>query len=391
MPMSTHGNALAGSLAATLQAVEIQKLSSGDAKASIAGHETLFDALHQKHYLTSLGRNPACLFSHESCSIKAFRGLTLGDAFGASPGPIDRKKLSVPDKPFLSRLICGECDHEETVVRLRDSVARTCPICGKARPIRGFDLMDRLPGTGLTSDDLERPLSDLGIQAGEVFGVEREDHVTEYFVLDESKSDARPPSSKGVSVVVAGLGNIGSYLAPLLARLEGVAHVVLVDPDAYESGQQFGQDIPTSAFEKNKVVVQADRIRAIRPDLLVETFATSIERLPLGKLRNAIVVSCLDSRIARLSLAARAWRIGSPFVDAAVGGGSSLLVRTNVYIPGPDAACFECAFEASDYEKLEQIFPCDAESGRGAQSALVEKENENGNRESRLLAGSAIA
>jgi molybdopterin/thiamine biosynthesis adenylyltransferase len=69
-------------------------------------------------------------------------------------------------------------------------------------------------------------------------------------------------------------------------------------------------------------------------------------------------VSCLDSRAARLRLAARAWRAGSPFVDAAVGGGASLLARTTVYVPEEGAPCFECAFDETDYAALEQVEPC---------------------------------
>jgi hypothetical protein len=365
MRISTNGNALAGSLAATLQATEIQKLISGDLENSIVGSEVLFDPGHQLHYVTRLGRNERCRFSHERYSLRSVRCASLGEAFELTPGRRDQKSLFVPDRPFVSRLICDACDDEERLWRLRASLdlfSLACPACARPRTIRGFDLADRRLAAGLTSAQLNRSLADLGIQEGEVFGIEVADGRTQHFVLVDSEIDAR--ESAGVSLVVAGLGNIGSFLGPHLARMNGVVNVVLCDPDAYEVGQQLGQDIPEKSVGRNKAEVQAERLRAIRPELEVEAFAGPVEHLALGRLKGSIVVSCLDSRVARLHLAARAWRVGSPFVDAAVGGGSSLLVRTNVYIPGPDAACFECAFEAADYEALEQVFPCEAQASR---------------------------
>jgi sulfur carrier protein ThiS adenylyltransferase len=163
-----------------------------------------------------------------------------------------------------------------------------------------------------------------------------------------------------VSVVVAGLGNVGSFLAPLVARMPNVEHVLLADFDVYEPQQVAGQDIEASSGGRAKAEVQAQRLRRIRPSLRIEAFVAPVEQLPLGRLLGAVVVSCLDSRAARLRLAARAWRVGSAFVDAAVGGGPSLLARTSVYLPEAGAACFECAFDEADYAALEQTEPCAA-------------------------------
>lgn len=358
--MSTQGIALAGSLAATLQAAEVYKLVAGEREHSIAGSEVLFDARHQVHLVSRLTANPTCRFSHERWSLCDVDDLTLEAAFQLVPGPLAHKSLFVPDHAFASRLGCLDCVREEQLLHLRESLdvfSLACPGCGQPREIRGIDLVDRLLGAQLAASELQLSLTQLGLRRGEVFGVEGEGGEAAYFVLGAAKES-------GVSIVVAGLGNIGSFIAPHLARIAEIDHVVLCDPDHYEVGQPLGQDLPEDAVGRGKAEVQAERMRAIRPDMSVEAFATSVEALPLGVLRDSIVVSCLDTRVARLRLAARAWRVGSPFVDAAVGGGSSLLVRTNVYLPDSGAACFECAFEPSDYAQLEQIFPCE-----GARSA----------------------
>jgi hypothetical protein len=231
--------------------------------------------------------------------------------------------------------------------------------------VRGFDLVDALAADDLPADLLDRALSERGLRAGEVFAVRADGdpradaQPPRYFALDARDPDAaKPPAESGATVVVAGLGNIGSFLAPQLARMPGVGRVVLCDPDAYEAHQVAGQDIAPGAAGRNKAEVQAERLRAIRPGLRVDAFPARAEELPLGVHWRAVTASCLDSRAARLRLAARAWRVGSPLVDAAVGGGASLLARTSVYLPEEDAPCFECALDASDYAALEEIHPC---------------------------------
>jgi len=370
--VSTDGNSLAGALAATLQAIEIHKLITQGPHSSIAGHEVFFDAQHPAHQLSRLDRNPRCRFSHVRYALREAPVSTLADAFGLTPGSRDEKSLFVPERPFVSRLLCSACGHEEPNWRIRDSLdvpALACPECANPRRVRGFDLAERLHGVALSADSLGRPLAELGLRQGDVFGIASAETVIEHFILtDPERGDPRP---RGVSILVAGLGNIGSFLVPHLARMQTVQQITLCDPDIYEAGQQIGQDFPLEAVGRNKAEAQADRIRAIRPDLEVEAVPTRVEDLPMGRIHAAIIVSCLDSRAARLRLAARAWRVGSPFVDAAVGGGSSLLVRTHVVLPGTDAACFECSFEARDYETLEQVFPCDIETDRNARDAPI--------------------
>jgi hypothetical protein len=52
-----------------------------------------------------------------------------------------------------------------------------------------------------------------------------------------------------------------------------------------------------------------------------------------------------------------AWRLGVPLIDAGVEAGG-LLARVNVYLPGADSPCLECAWDDRDYEALEQAYPC---------------------------------
>ncbi len=361
--MQTNGNAQAGSLAASLQAIEIGKLVAGELGDVAAGREVLLDGRSHSLVVSRLIRSPACRFSHVRWSVASAGDPSLREALALGGGEMAGKRLFVPDSAFASKLVCVDCDFEELAWKLReglDARERRCLLCGAPRPVRGFDLVDGIRAEELPGEMLDRPLRERGLRAGEVFGVEGGGRGTSYFALGTGRDrDARAAlGGGGATVVIAGLGNIGSFLAPLVGRTPGVARVVLCDPDVYEAHQTSGQDIDARAAGRGKALVQAERLRAIRPELEVELFAAPVEQLPMGLLLGAVVASCLDSRAARMRLAARAWRVGSPFVDAAVGGGGSLLARATVYLPEEGAACFECALDDVDYATLEQVEPC---------------------------------
>lgn len=159
------------------------------------------------------------------------------------------------------------------------------------------------------------------------------------------------------AVVVGAGGNIGSHLVPHLARMPGLDRLTLVDRDAYEAGNLSSQDITPSDVGRKKALVQADRARRINPALAVTAVTTPVETVPLGRLRSDVILACLDGRSARQHVNQAAWRLGVPWIDAGVDGGG-LLARVDVYRPGRDNPCLECAWDERDYAALEQTYPC---------------------------------
>ncbi len=93
-----------------------------------------------------------------------------------------------------------------------------------------------------------------------------------------------------------------------------------------------------------------------------------MEDVPRGLLRADVVLSCVDSRRARASLNEICWRLGVPLIDAGVDA-AGLLVRTNLYVPGGDRACLECAWGPVDYEALEQVYACQGAAAVAATQA----------------------
>ena len=169
-------------------------------------------------------------------------------------------------------------------------------------------------------------------------------------------SDSQVLRDKNVVIVGAG-GNIGSHLVPHIGRMPRVGRVTLIDKDVYEASNLLTQDITPRDVAKLKARVQARRLRRVNPALRVTAIADAVERVPLGRLRADVILSCLDSRIARQHLNQFAWRLGVPLIDAGVEAGG-LLARVNVYVAGPDSPCLECAWDDRDYEALEQTYPC---------------------------------
>jgi hypothetical protein len=136
-----------------------------------------------------------------------------------------------------------------------------------------------------------------------------------------------------------------------------VARVILVDRGTYKSTNLSTQAVIRRELGRPKATVQAARLRRINPGLDVVTVCSPVENVPLGRLRADVILAGLDNRRARQILNEAAWHLGVPWIDAGVDG-RQLRVRLNVYVPGNDAPCLECAWGERDYETLEQIYPC---------------------------------
>lgn len=170
------------------------------------------------------------------------------------------------------------------------------------------------------------------------------------------KRQTNSPSA-GASLVVVGLGNIGSQFVDHLGRMQGLSRVVLVDSDSYETANLRSQKITRRDIGKAKALAQARTLRMLNPQLEVRAVVDDVANVPLEQLRADLIVACLDSLEARLVVNERAWRLGVPWLDAGVEP-SQRLVRINGYRPGLESPCFECALDDADYQTLATRYPC---------------------------------
>ncbi len=168
-------------------------------------------------------------------------------------------------------------------------------------------------------------------------------------------------------VLVAGCGgNIGLHVIPHLAHLPGVDSVTLIDPDVYEDKNLFSQNVTEEIVDRPKVMVQAERLRLLNPEIQVQAIGDYVENVPMGKLRADLIVGCLDNNGARLFLNEISYHLGGiPYVDGGVLA-EGLLARVSVYMPGSDSPCLECAWDQRDYDQIEQVRPCKPDEAKPA-------------------------
>lgn len=131
---------------------------------------------------------------------------------------------------------------------------------------------------------------------------------------------------KRSSVILFGVGGVGSFCAEALARA-GIGKLCLVDPDTVSESNLNRQLVALrSTIGRNKAEVMKERIVDINP--LAEVTAMSLFYLP----ENAdsvdlsaydVVIDAVDTVSAKIELAVRANALGVPVVSA-MGAGNKL-------------------------------------------------------------------
>jgi len=154
-------------------------------------------------------------------------------------------------------------------------------------------------------------------------------------------------------VLLAGVGNIGSFLALLLAP--SVAFIRLVDRDLVERHNTTNQMYSPDDVGRSKVDVTADRIRQLAPQVEIERRVADLEDLPWGDFADVdCVVAGLDSLRARQIVSEKVYPLRIPYIDGGVG--DPLVSRVQVLLPGQ--ACLQCSWGAGQYRQLTAEHPC---------------------------------
>lgn len=172
----TRASGAIGGAAASLQALECQKIFEGCVEQSLVGRQVVLEGRFHHYYVNTLHRNAGCGFDHEVWSIeKAPESVrTVGDLIehgrklfgGELPAAI-----GVDRKSWVTRLVCRACGREARVLCLQGRLGarlRCCGRCGGEMQVVGFHLRPRLETRWAGDRLLGRPLRQLGLCAGDV-------------------------------------------------------------------------------------------------------------------------------------------------------------------------------------------------------------------------------
>lgn len=127
------------------------------------------------------------------------------------------------------------------------------------------------------------------------------------------------------TVVVAGLGGVGSWAAEALART-GIGHLVLIDLDHIaESNTNRQLHALEGEYGKAKVQAMAERVRQINPEIGLTTFDEFLEpdNLDVFIPANAFVLDATDSVQTKIALAIWARKDERALVMCGAAGGKS--------------------------------------------------------------------
>ncbi len=156
------------------------------------------------------------------------------------------------------------------------------------------------------------------------------------------------------TIVIVGLGAIGTYVATILAS-SGIGKLTLIEFDTVETSNlnrqllYYDEDVG-----KPKAKVAAKKIKEINPSIQVEFFNKKMEDVSVSVYEKAdLIIACLDTFIGRRWINSMAVRVKKPLI---MGGMFAFLGNVQVIIPY-ETPCFECQPLVPDEELAQACTP----------------------------------
>ena len=157
-------------------------------------------------------------------------------------------------------------------------------------------------------------------------------------------------------VVIVGVGALGNEVARILGQ-SGVGTLILCDPDRVEESN-LSRTVLFRPLDVGRLKVEAAArtLGELAPGIRVVVRPTrSIHGIGLGELRDAsLVVSCLDSRTARLQLAGRCQLVRAPLLD---GGTHPWGGEVRPYFD-PEGPCYGCGLGPTGRSESDAPWSC---------------------------------
>ena len=150
-------------------------------------------------------------------------------------------------------------------------------------------------------------------------------------------------------VLIVGMGGLGCPVSLYLAAA-GVGSISICDPDRVDKTNLQRQILYETADCGNlKVACAKDRLQALNPSVVIDTFPCSVDRKILAG-NYDVVIDCTDNLAARQLINRVCYAEGVPFVSAAAIGWEGQLVMFDfAHCRG---LCFNCIINHSSAEPM---------------------------------------
>ena len=202
---ATRAPAALGALAASLAAIEFEKMMSGEAPVQ-CGREIVFDALNNRCLTGSRRRNPDCRFDHEPWAIDRVEidrsRATLRDLFSllCRNGKSANASLSIEGDRFVSGLTCRTCGATRRLLRLRQRLptsSRHCRHCGGAMIATGIELRSALDFNALSAHHRATRLASIGLDAGDILTIQSDSSIRHIELVETSRNEEKSMPDRG--------------------------------------------------------------------------------------------------------------------------------------------------------------------------------------------------
>jgi molybdopterin/thiamine biosynthesis adenylyltransferase len=160
----TMASSALGALAASLMAIEIAKLFSGELTASVVAKQVVMDAQHHCLLVTTSRRNPDCRFDHCTWAIEPWYCRPENTTVTAAVSALG--SLQVEGHRFVCALVCPGCGRLEKSLRLNRPLARCSP-CNRRMVSPGFGSLERLDSES-AGEHCDLTLAQIGLRAGDI-------------------------------------------------------------------------------------------------------------------------------------------------------------------------------------------------------------------------------
>ncbi len=156
------------------------------------------------------------------------------------------------------------------------------------------------------------------------------------------------------TVVLVGVGAIGSYVATILAS-SGIGKLVIIEFDTIELSNLNRQLLfRNEDLGKSKAETATRRLKEINPDIEIEVYDKKMEDVSAAVYEEAdVIIGCLDTFIGRRWISSMSLRVKKPLI---LGGMFAFLGDVQVIIPDK-TACFECQPLVPDEELAQACTP----------------------------------